>query len=135
MSDILNGDKHEIQGILGSTVVKIIDLQVGKTGLTEKEAKDNNIEYGVSFIKSKTGPEYYPKSEDIYVKIIYNQNNRTIIGGQIAGKSEAGIRTDVIAAAIYNNMTVEEIGMLDLCYAPPFSNVWDPINLAGKRGK
>jgi len=135
LSDILNGDKHEMQGILGSTVVKIIELQVGKTGLTEKEAKDNNIEYGVSFIKSKTGPEYYPKSEDIYVKIIYNQNNRTIIGGQIAGKSEAGIRTDVIAAAIYNNMTVEEIGMLDLCYAPPFSNVWDPINLAGKSAK
>jgi len=32
-------------------------------------------------------------------------------------------------------MTVEEIGMLDLCYAPPFSNVWDPINLAGKSAK
>ncbi|WBW98735.1 CoA-disulfide reductase [Oceanirhabdus sp. W0125-5] len=135
LSDIINGDKRKIQGILGTTVVKIIDLQVGKTGLTEKEAKENNIEYGVSFIKSKTGPDYYHKSEDIYVKIIYNQKSRTIIGGQIAGKREAGIRIDVIAAAIYNNMTVDELGMLDLCYAPPFSNVWDPINLAGKRAK
>jgi hypothetical protein len=30
-------------------------------------------------------------------------------------------------------MTVEELGGIDLAYAPPFSPVWDPVLLAAGR--
>jgi hypothetical protein len=39
----------------------------------------------------------------------------------------------VLATAIWNEMTVEEIQQLDLAYAPPFSPVWDPVLIAARR--
>ena len=48
---------------------------------------------------------------------------------------QAVLRADVIATAIYSNLMVDEIGMLDLCYAPPFARTWDALNVAGNAAK
>ena len=32
-------------------------------------------------------------------------------------------------------MTTEELGMLDLCYGPPFARTWDVLNVVRKCGK
>jgi rhodanese-related sulfurtransferase len=32
-------------------------------------------------------------------------------------------------------MTIEDLGDLELCYAPPFSSAKDPVNMAGMVGK
>ncbi|WP_156324632.1 hypothetical protein [Bacillus sp. FJAT-27245] len=39
--------------------------------------------------------------------------------------------------SIYGWVSVrtEELGMLDLCYAPPFSRTWDALNVAGNVSK
>ena len=57
------------------------------------------------------------------------------MGGQIAGKRGAVLRADVIATAIYSGLTVDELGMLDLCYAPPFARTWDALNVVGNAAK
>ena len=44
-------------------------------------------------------------------------------------------RCNVIAACIYGKMTTEQLGMLDLSYAPPFSRTWDVLNVAGNVSK
>ena len=54
---------------------------------------------------------------------------------QIAGKKGAVLRVDALAAAIYSELTVEEIGMMDFCYAPPFARTWDVMNVAGNVAK
>ena len=42
---------------------------------------------------------------------------------------------DVLAACIFGKMTTEQLGMLDLCYAPPFARTWDVLNVAGNVSK
>ncbi|HEX2235509.1 MAG TPA: flavoprotein oxidoreductase, partial [Actinomycetota bacterium] len=49
------------------------------------------------------------------------------------GREGAAKRVDVLAAALWNEMTVDEVLNLDLGYAPPFSPVWDPVLLAARR--
>lgn len=44
----------------------------------------------------------------------------------------AAKRIDVLAACIWNRMTVDEIISVDLGYAPPFSSVWDPVLVAAR---
>ncbi|MGL5383241.1 MAG: CoA-disulfide reductase, partial [Culicoidibacterales bacterium] len=43
----------------------------------------------------------------------------------------AVLRVDVLAAAIYKEMTTDELGLLDLVYSPPFARTWDILNVAG----
>ncbi|MGL5964345.1 MAG: CoA-disulfide reductase, partial [Fusobacteriaceae bacterium] len=123
------------KGTLASACVKVMNLEAGRTGISEEEAKKCNIKYKTVFIKDKNQTNYYPGQHDIFVKLIYHAETRQILGGQIIGKKGAVLRVDVVATAIYSKMTVDELGMLDLCYAPPFARTWDVLNVAGNVAK
>jgi hypothetical protein len=49
------------------------------------------------------------------------------------GKEGAAKRIDVLAAALWNEMSVGELLNIDLSYAPPFSPVWDPVLIAARK--
>lgn len=131
----LAGAETVFKGTLGSACVKVMSLEAGRTGLSEEEAKKKGISYKTVFIKDKNQTNYYPGQKDIFVKLVYHAETREILGGQIIGKKGAVLRTDVIATAVYSKMTVDELGMLDLCYAPPFARTWDVLNVAGNVAK
>ncbi len=131
----LAGVETVFKGTLGSAAVKVMDLEAGRTGITEREAANMGINYKVVFVKDKNQTNYYPGQEDIYIKLIYNGDTRVLLGAQIAGKKGAVLRVDALAAAIYSELTVDEIGMMDFCYAPPFARTWDVMNVAGNVAK
>ncbi len=56
-----------------------------------------------------------------------------ILGAQIVGQEGAAKRIDVIAAAIWNDMTADAFAWVDLGYAPPYSPVWDPVLVAARK--
>lgn len=131
----LAGQHKKFQGTLGSGCLKVLSLEAGRSGITEAEAKELNINYGTTFIKDKDHTNYYPGQKDIYIKLIYDIDSRIILGGQAVGNQGTVLRVDVLCAAIYKKMTVEELGYLDLCYSPPFARTWDVLNVAGNSAK
>ena len=64
------------------------------------------------------------------IKIVAERRTGRLLGAQIVGGEGAGKRIDVLATALWNDMTVKAVGGMDLSYAPPFSPVWDPVLLA-----
>lgn len=131
----LAGMETTFQGTLGSAAVKVMEVEAGRTGITEAEAIKMGINYKTVFIKDKNQTNYYPGREDIFVKLIYDADTRVLLGGQIAGKNGAVLRVDSLATAIFAKLTVEQIGMMDFCYAPPFARTWDVMNVAGNVAK
>lgn len=127
----LGGLETQYQPTLGSSCIKVMDMEAGRTGLTEEEAKKAGINYAAVFINDMNQTNFYPGREKIYVKLVYNKDTKVLLGGQIAGKKGAVSRVNVLATAIYGKMTTTELGMLDLCYAPPFARTWDVLNVAG----
>ena len=73
---------------------------------------------------------YYPGAQPMRIKIVAERGTGRPLGAQIVGGDGAGKRIDVLATALWNEMTVEAVGGMDLSYAPPFSPVWDPVLLA-----
>jgi NADPH-dependent 2,4-dienoyl-CoA reductase/sulfur reductase-like enzyme len=131
----LAGKRNSFQGTLGSAAVKVMDLEAGRTGVSENEALKKGLSYNTVYISDKNQTNYYPGQEDIHVKLIYDKETKIILGGQIIGKKGAVLRVDVLAAAIFMKMTTEQLGMLDLCYAPPFARTWDVLNVAANVAK
>lgn len=131
----LAGKNLKFDGTLGSSCIKILNMEAGRTGFTEEEAKRLGLNISTVFITDKNHTDYYPGQEKICVKLIYDANTKVILGGQVVGKSDAVQRTNVLATAITAKMTTEQLGMLDLCYAPPFSRTWDVLNIAGNAAK
>ncbi|MBU5487945.1 CoA-disulfide reductase [Clostridium sp. MSJ-8] len=127
----LAGNNIPFQGSLASSCIKVMDMEAASTGLTETKAKALGIDYKSTFISDYNQTTYYPGRNKIYIKLIYDNSTKRILGGQVAGFKDAVQRTNVIAAAILGNLTTSQLGMLDLCYAPPFSRTWDVLNVAG----
>lgn len=131
----LAGAENSFQGSLGSSCLKVMDMEAGSTGLTEKQAEKLGLNFKVKFISDFNQTNYYPGRDKIYVKLVYDADTKVILGGQVAGFKDAVQRTNVIAAAIFGKLTTNQLGMLDLCYAPPFARTWDVLNVAGNVSK
>ena len=131
----LAGQNNSFQGSMASSCIKVMNMEAARTGLSEKEVKDLGFDYKTKFITDMNQTSYYPGRERIYVKLIYDAHTKVILGGQVAGYKDAVQRCNVLAACIYAKMTTEQLGMLDLCYSPPFARTWDVLNVAGNVSK
>ncbi len=129
------GGEVNYPGTLGTSGVKFTDLELARTGLTEADAKNLELNYKAIVIDDKNQTDYYPGQKDIRVKLVYEKETRRLLGGQIGGEKGAALRIDVLAAAIAAKMTTADLGMLDLMYAPPFARTWDVLNIAGNVAK
>lgn len=119
-------------GVLGTAVSQICELEVARTGLTESEAAAAGFDAGAVSIDSSTRAHYYPGAAEIRVKLVYEHGSGRLLGGQIVGREGAAKRIDVVATALWNEMTVDDVMSMDLAYAPPFSPVWDPVLTAAR---
>ena len=131
----LAGQNNSFQGSMASSCIKVMNMEAARTGLSEKEVKELGFDYKTKFITDMNQTSYYPGRERIYVKLIYDAHTKVILGGQVAGYKDAVQRCNVLAACIFGKMTTEQLGMLDLCYAPPFARTWDVLNVAGNVSK
>lgn len=131
----LAGSNNAFQGSLGSSCIKVMNMEAAATGLTEGKAKSLGLKYKAKFISDFNQTNYYPGRDKIYVKLVYDAETKVILGGQVAGFKDSVQRANVIAAAIFSKMTTNQLGMLDLCYAPPFARTWDVLNVAGNVSK
>ena len=128
----ISGGKAEFPGVLGTAITKFRELEISRTGLSEKETKELGLDYKSNTIEATTLSSYYPGTGKISVKLVIEKVTGRILGGQIVGTNGAAKRIDTIAAAITGNMTVQQLVDMDLSYAPPFSPVWDPVQTAAR---
>lgn len=124
------GGNAEFQGIIGTGIMKVIDLEVGRTGLNTREAKELGYEFFDTTITIPNIASYYPGFGKGKLKLIVEKSTGKVLGGQIVGPPLTAKRIDVIATCIQAGFTIYDMAKLDLAYAPPFSPVWDPVLVA-----
>lgn len=125
------GGKKYFKGVLGTSIVKVGDLTAAKTGINEREAKEEGFAYYVSYTPSLDHAGYYPGGKHMLTKLIVEEHSGKILGAEIVGWQGVDKRIDVLATAIYASLTVEDLENLDLAYAPPYSSAKDPVIIAG----
>ncbi|MFO7659251.1 MAG: FAD-dependent oxidoreductase [Bacteroidales bacterium] len=129
----ISGGNAEFPGVVGTAITKFKAMEISRTGLSEKEAKELSVDYLTETITSVSPAGYYPGSEKISVKLIVNKQTQRILGGQIVGFKGSAKRIDTIVTAITAGLTAQQLIDLDLAYAPPFSTAWDPVQIAARR--
>lgn len=127
------GEKTPLSPIAGTAVVKVFQLEVATTGLTDLDAAK---EYGFNPVKvtidSHSRAGYCPGAKPIKISLIADRDSKRILGSSMVGEEGVSKRIDIIATALYSRITVQELENLDLAYAPPFSPVWDPVLTAAR---
>ncbi len=127
------GGQATFPGVVGTAMVKVFSLEVARTGLQEKEIQELGLPHAAAKIEAHTRARYYPGVGPMTVKILAEKGTGRLLGGQIVGREGAGKRIDTLAAALHAGFTVEDLINLDLGYSPPFSGVWDPVQIAARQ--
>ena len=120
---------------LGTTMVRCMGLEFAKAGLCEREARMAGLAYRVQTVETRSHARYYPDSCTITIKLCYRADDHVLLGAQMMGQKETALRIDALAVAIDQKMTTEDLGFVDLGYAPPFASVWDAIHIAANASK
>ena len=125
------GRKSKYNGTIGTSILKVFDLTIAATGVTEKYLKSKNIDHKSFIIVKSNHASYYPNSSDIIFKLIFDRKNGKIYGAQSVGYEGVDKRIDIIATAIKGNLTVFDLKEIEVAYAPSFNSAKDIVNYAG----
>ncbi len=131
LADILSGIDVPLGGMISTSCLKLIDLELASTGITIKQAKEANLDFKVKVISDKNHTSYYPGQASITAQIIYDPSTLYILGCQMIGNSGVVGRVDVVALAITKKIKTSELGYIDFAYSPPFARTWDFLNILG----
>jgi NADPH-dependent 2,4-dienoyl-CoA reductase/sulfur reductase-like enzyme/rhodanese-related sulfurtransferase len=127
IGDNLTGGSTRYPGILGSTILKIFDYNVGATGLSERAAREQGFDVVATMTPGPDKAHYYPGAKLLVLKGVADRKTGTLLGVQAVGPGEASKRIDVAAIAISRRMSLGEIALADVCYAPPFAGAMDNL--------
>lgn len=130
-ADNICGLDSHYRGSQGSSIIKVFDLTVASTGLTEKAAASAGIDADCVVLSPGSHASYYPGARPMTMKAVFEKGTFRLLGAQIAGGEGVDKRIDVLAVALHAGMRADELKDLDLAYAPPYSSAKDPVNMAG----
>lgn len=131
VADVIAGLNSRYKGSLGSSVIKVFDLTVANTGLSEKAASAAGYQYESVVLSPGSHAGYYPSATPMTMKVVFEQETLRLLGAQIVGGEGVDKRIDVLATAIQAGIRADQLKDLDLAYAPPYSSAKDPVNMAG----
>ncbi|NLT58046.1 MAG: FAD-dependent oxidoreductase [Clostridiales bacterium] len=130
-ADNIAGRQRSYRGTQGTAILKLFDMVVGTTGLSEAAARSAGLDFDKVYLMPSSHAEYYPGARPISMKVLFEKPTGRILGAQLVGFEGVDKRLDVLATAIFAGMTADDLAELELAYAPPFSSAKDPVNMAG----
>ena len=130
-ADNICGIRSTYKGTQGASVIKLFDMTVASTGMTETQLKLSNIAYEKVILSPLSHAGYYPGATVMTLKVIFEKETYKILGAQAVGYEGVEKRIDVIATAIFAGLTADKLKDLEFSYAPPYSSAKDPVNMAG----
>ena len=129
-ADHVYGKTYLNTGVIGSSSVKMFDLNAANTGLNEKQLQQAGIDYDFAYVIPKDKVGIMPDAENLFFKLLFAVPSGQILGAQAVGKGNVDKRIDVMATAIMLHANLEQLKELELTYSPHFSTAKDVVNHA-----
>ncbi len=127
IGDNVTGGKSTFPGVIGTTIFKVFDLNVARTGLTEKQAKELGYDVITALCPGPDRAHFMPGQKPIRIKLIADAKTGKLLGAQMVGWGVVDKRIDIVATAIQMGATIDDLANFDLAYAPPYSTAIDTL--------
>jgi rhodanese-related sulfurtransferase len=127
IGDNITGGDAAFPGIVGTSVMKTMGVNVSGAGITERQAKALGYDVITCIAPWMDHAHYYPGSKPVLVKMVADAGDGRLLGAQVVGPGDVTKRIDVLATALTSRATVDDVANLDLGYAPPFSTALDSV--------
>jgi NADPH-dependent 2,4-dienoyl-CoA reductase/sulfur reductase-like enzyme len=104
---------RKTRGAVGAFATRVGEVAVAAAGFTEKMANDNGCDY---YLGEITAPDRHPGSlpgctMETKVKLLFNKKNDRLIGGHVIGGFQAADMVNILALAIQQQVTADELAI------------------------
>ena len=122
------------EGVVGTSALSVYDYQFATVGLNQSSAEKNKIPFKTSFYADRMRPTYIPAENNpkVYVSLTYNPYTHQILGGAVLSKYDITAQGNVLALAVSNKLTLEDLAKQDFFYQLGFDRQWSLLNLAAQ---
>ena len=124
------GGEAAFAGVIGTSILKVFNVNAGKTGLSETEARDLGYDAETVISPAHDKAHFFPGAKPIVLKLIAERKTGRILGLQAVGEGAVDRRLDAAATAITFHATAEQLSQVDLAYAPPYGAAMDNLIVA-----
>ncbi|MBE3035478.1 MAG: FAD-dependent oxidoreductase, partial [Candidatus Atribacteria bacterium] len=129
------GGKDKFIDSIPTSIIKVLDIAIGKTGISLKEARYCGIDAVKIELHYRSRAGYYPRSSLIHMLVIYDRISGVILGFEAIGRESVDKKVDVMSVAIRARMKIWDLVNLNLSYHPEYGSAKDSINILGMIGE
>lgn len=133
IADHIAGRPARFDGVVGSFIVKIFDTALAAAGPTQEQAIAAGFDAERVLVVGYDRAHFMPEKALLVLQLIVDRATRRVLGFQGAGPANDALlaRVDAVAALLKFAPTVEDLGLLELAYSPPFASAMDTLNALG----
>ncbi len=126
------GDIQKYMGTQGTSAMELFGYTIASTGLTLDNAIHDGLNADVVEYHDNYRPAYMPTTEMLTIRLVYNKDNRLILGAQFFSKHEVAQSANTISVCIQNKNTIDELAFMDMLFQPNYDNPFNYLNLVAQ---
>jgi pyruvate/2-oxoglutarate dehydrogenase complex dihydrolipoamide dehydrogenase (E3) component len=127
------GGNKIAEPIILNSAFKFRGKYITRVGLSQDEAEEHfvNSKFVTAIADNKV--KVMPNSEKVFGKIIFNQDNKLILGASFMGGEEVSGYADIVSTFIFNKISASGLSKINFNYTPPLSPFINLLSILGRK--
>ena len=123
-------------GVVGSSALSVFDYHFAASGLNSFTASKAGVAIRSSYYEDTLRPKYVPEkfgNPKVSVQLFFDPMTHQILGGAVLSTYDITAQGNVLALAIQQKLTIEDLAEADFFFQPGFDRQWSVLNLAAQQ--
>ncbi|GKT04589.1 FAD-dependent oxidoreductase [Furfurilactobacillus sp. WILCCON 0119] len=123
------------KGVVGASALSVFDLHFAAAGLNTFTAGRAGITVATSDYEDTLRPTYVPEragNTTVHVSLTFDPMTHQLLGGAVLSDYDITAQGNVLALAVAQKLTLEDLESADFFFQPGFDRQWSLLNLAAQ---
>ncbi|MGL9766488.1 NADH peroxidase [Enterococcus sp. DIV1288f] len=123
-------------GLVGSSALRVFDYHFAASGLNSFTADRAGVAIKTAFYEDTIRPKFVPEefgNGKAAVQLAYDPFTHQLLGGAVLSTKDITPQGNVLALAIQQKLTIEDLAEADFFFQPGHDRQWSLLNLAAQQ--
>ncbi|WP_461213990.1 FAD-dependent oxidoreductase [Lacticaseibacillus sp. GG6-2] len=126
------GNTIRYMGTQSTSAMRLYDKTLACTGMTLHRALTEGFHARSVTVSDSYRPEFMPDAYPLHMVLVYNEDNREILGAQFLSKHEITQSANLVSVMIQNHNTIDDLAYVDMLFNPWYDKPWNYLNILGQ---
>ena len=123
-------------GVVGSSALSVFDYHFAASGLNSFTAEKAGVAIRTAYYEDTIRPKYVPEeygNTKVSIQLFFDPMTHQVLGGAVLSTYDVTAQGNVLALAIQQKLTIEDLAEADFFFQPGFDRQWNMINRAAQK--